>query len=457
MTDAYNAAMEFIHDRSGYDRGFISNPFAGDEAARRGLIRTERVLDVLGRPDREYPILHVAGSKGKGSTSTILASILTASGLRAGRFLSPHLHRFNERFAIDGVPIDDPVLARCVETVREAALAVEAANPDIGQVTAWELSTVIALLWFREMECQAVVLEVGMGGTLDATNVIQPIASLITRLDFEHVAILGSTLAEIASNKAGIIKPEAPAFTVMQDHSALEVIRQRAAEVGTRLYIANEDWWVTGASQDFLWRGFQRTLDHLSVGLEGRHQVENAGLAIAALEVLSAADPAHWTVDEARLRTGLAAAQIDARFEVVVIDPQTTVVIDGAHTPASATVLAETIAGRFPDHHVTGVVGLLSDKDPKAVLTPLLPVIDHWVATAPHTPRALPVDEVAAALRKLGASITSTPSIADALTQALAETLELARPRLIVVTGSLTTAAEAREALGLAGQSFGSE
>ncbi|HYJ12980.1 MAG TPA: Mur ligase family protein, partial [Thermomicrobiales bacterium] len=206
----YSSAMAFIHERSGYDRGFISNPFAGDEAARLGLLRTERVLVALGRPDLAYPILHVAGSKGKGSTSTLLASIFTAAGWKCGRFLSPHLHRFNERFAIDDKIISDSAFAARVRDVREAALAVEADDPDMGRLTAWELSTVIALLWFQQQACDVVVLEVGMGGTLDATNVVQPAASLITRLDLEHTAILGNTIEEIAANKAGIIKAGAP-------------------------------------------------------------------------------------------------------------------------------------------------------------------------------------------------------------------------------------------------------
>lgn len=449
MALTYDEAISFIHERSGYDRGYISNPFAGDDAARLGLVRTESLLDELGRPDRAYPIIHVAGSKGKGSTSSILASILTASGLKAGRFLSPHLHRFNERFAIDGVVIADDAFALTVDRVRVAALEVERQSPEIGQLTAWELSTAIALFWFQTESCRAVVLEVGMGGTLDATNVIQPTASLITRLDLEHTAILGSTIGEIASNKAGIIKRDAPAFSVSQEQAAVNVIAARAREVGAPLFLADRDWIVTGSSDDFSFRGQITTLEHLSVWLEGRHQVENAGLAIAALTTLATTDPAAFPLAEESIRTGLASVSLAGRFEVVELDERTTIVIDGAHTPASMTMLAEAIAARFPDQHIQAIVGLLTDKSPADVLSPLMTVVDNWTVTAPESPRAMPATDVAVALEQLGVAAQISSSVATALDCATDSFLANDRRRTIVVTGSLTTVAEARAALGL--------
>lgn len=448
MAISYAEALAFIHERSGYDRGFISNPFAGDDAARLGLIRTERVLEALGRPDRSYPILHVAGSKGKGSTSSIAAAMLSASGLTTGRFLSPHLHRFNERFAVNGRPIDDDAFARAVEVVREAALGVEHDSPEIGQLTAWELSTAIALEWFKVAACDAVVLEVGMGGTLDATNVVLPVASLITRLDLEHTAILGSTISEIAANKAGIIKPGVPAFSVNQLSDAMQVIVERAREVNSPLQIAGRDWEATGTSDDFTFRSHDLTLDHLAVTLHGRHQVENAGLAIAALTTVGRTLPSLW-VSEESIHSGLRSVSLAGRFEVVEIDEATTVVIDGAHTPASMTMLAEAIRERFPERSLLAIIGMLADKSPRDVLSPLRGAVDMWTATAPASPRRLAVEDLALSLRALGGRVLSSPSVAEALRAAIATHDPGNQPRTILVTGSLTTVAEARAALGL--------
>ena len=444
----YTSAMAFIHERSGYDRGFISNPFAGDDAARLGLVRTERVLTALGRPDRGYPILHVAGSKGKGSTSTLLSSVHSAAGWRCGRFLSPHLHRFNERFAIDDLPISDEDFAACVDAVRSASLAVERNEPEIGRLTAWELSTAIALLWFDRQQCDVVVLEVGMGGTLDATNVVQPAASLITRLDLEHTDILGNTIAEVAANKAGIIKPGAPAYSVGQEPEALAVIQSRAAAVGSSLAVAGVDWQVSGDSEDFSWSGWDASISHLSTGLEGLHQVENAGLAIAAIM-----DPANTLaerlpISEANLRSGLASAFIPGRFEIIDLDGAT-VVLDGAHTPASARALADATITRFGDHHVTVIVAMLADKDPFGFLEPLVPVANSWIISQPQSPRALHTDLLLAALHHFDCEGQPAGSVAEGLTEAINSAQNRDRPALILVTGSISTVAEARTMLGL--------
>ena len=240
----YRAALAAIWDRSGYDRGFISDPFAGDDAARRGLARTRAMLDVLGNPQERVRLIHVAGSKGKGSTAVLIDAILRAAGLRSGRFTSPHLHSYRERFVVDDLPIGEEAFACLTHEVMEAMRKVESGNPSLGRVTAWELSTAMALRWFARGDCDVAVIEVGLGGTLDATNVIDPVVSAITRLDLEHTAILGETLAEIASNKAGIIKPGRPSVTVEQAPEALTVIEERAREVGSKLLVGGRDWVV---------------------------------------------------------------------------------------------------------------------------------------------------------------------------------------------------------------------
>jgi dihydrofolate synthase/folylpolyglutamate synthase len=440
----FDLAMAAIWERSGYDRGFISNPFAGDAAAALGLVRTRRMLDRLGNPDRAYPIVHVAGSKGKGSTSVLIEGILRASGLVTGRFLSPHLHSYRERFVIDGVEIPEADFADVVTDVLAAAQAVETDDPAIGSVTAWELSTAMALLWFQGGGCDVAVIEVGLGGTLDATNVIVPAVSVITRLDFEHTAILGTTMAGIAANKAGIIKDGHPAITADQPADGLDVIVRRAKEVNSPLLIAGRDYLVSGSPRAFSATGPWGTFEKLALTMVGDHQMENAGLAIAAAYTLL--QPSASRLDDFRkaVTGGLLKAVLPARFERVVLNGGTTVVIDGAHTGASMSALARTLEQQYPGESPLVVVGMLGDKDPETILEPLWTVTDRWLAVAPANPRALDPETLVNALRSRGLRAERASSTGAALHEA-----QQAGHRLIVVTGSLSTAAEAREALGL--------
>ncbi len=441
-------AMAFIHERSGYDRGFISNPFAGDEAARLGLTRTARVLELLGNPQDAQPIVHIAGSKGKGSTATFVDSIARASGWKAGRFLSPHLHSFNERFVVDNHPIPDEDFTTIVAEVAAAALDVESRDRAIGTLTAWELSTAIALLWFSRCGCDIATIEVGMGGTLDATNVVESTVAVITRLDLEHTAILGDTLAAIASNKAGIIKPGVPVLTVDQPAEALAVIADRAAELGAPLLIANRDWTTAGTSDSFSWTNGETRIDTLRSALIGDHQVENAGLAIAAANELVGRASLSPAMTARSVREGLATAFIPGRFEIVARQGTPLVIIDGAHSPESTRAVASTIRARYPGRHVTTIVGMLSDKDPTLVLAPLDVITSTWIVAPLDSPRSTTAEFLRDSLAERGISASPAPSIASALETAiiLAGNHE---DSLILVLGSLTTAAESRVALGL--------
>jgi dihydrofolate synthase/folylpolyglutamate synthase len=446
----YDDAYAAIWDRSGWDRGFISNPFAGDEAARLGLVRTRRLLDGLGSPDRAYPIVHVAGSKGKGSTCSFIDSILRAAGARSGRFLSPHLHSIRERFVVDDAPIDEDSFTSIVSEVMDMTGTVERGDPAIGTLTAWELSTAIALLWFKRRACDVAVVEVGLGGTLDATNVVTPAVSVITQLDYEHTAILGDTMAEIAANKAGIIKPGRPVASADQPEDGLDVIRARAGEVGARLLVANHDWSVTGTTKSFDARGPGWEHLNLRSTLRGQHQVENAGLAIAAVHLLDDTVKLPFPVDDEAIRTGLANTFVPGRFEVVQHHAGSTVVVDGAHSPESMRALAAAIRVEFPDLPVIAVVAMLSDKDPASVLPPLATIASRLVVTEAANPRALPTAHLASAARSLGAPFETAPSVARAIELAAQAIDGASENGVVVVTGSLVTAAEARVALGLA-------
>lgn len=302
----------------------------------------------------------------------------------------------------------------------------------------------MALRWFQQAACDVAVVEVGLGGTLDATNVVDPTVSVITQLDFEHTAILGTTMTEIAGNKAGIIKPGRPVVSAAQSDDGLRVIQERAAACNAPLLVAGRDWTVTSTDQSFSAYGPWGTLDDLHSALAGHHQVENAGLAIAALHALRTSDTRLPGGDDAAIRAGLGTMRHPARFERVTLDSGQVVVIDGAHSPSSTSALTATMRDHYPDAPVTIVTGMLSDKDPATVLSPLLGIASHWIAVTPMNPRALPNADVKTAIESLGAACTAWPSVAQGIRAAQ----DLDTP-IILVTGSLATAAEARSVLGL--------
>jgi len=434
----YEDALAAIWARSGYDRGFISNPFAGDDAARLGLLRTDGTLALMGHPERQLRIVHVAGSKGKGSTTVTIDSILRAAGHRVGRFTSPHLHSYRERLIVDDELIAPEDFAAITQETLVAAKKLEAEQPALGQVTAWELSTAMALAWFARASCEFAVIEVGLGGTLDATNVVGPEVSVITRLDFEHTAILGDTMAEIADNKAGIIKPGKPVISARQPEDGMRVIRTRAAELGSRLLVAGEDFATEGTDRDFTFSGPWGTLPTLHTALPGDHQVENAALAIATVRTIT-------EVDDDAIRQGLAQVVHPGRFEIVTHPTGTTIVIDGAHSPVAARALVATVQDRYPDQRAAIVIGMLQDKDAVHFVPPLADIASAWFVLPPQSPRARPASEVIHEIPETTVPIAAFENMEQALAAAIASS-----PSLIVVTGSLTTVAEARVALGLA-------
>ncbi|MBA3379315.1 MAG: bifunctional folylpolyglutamate synthase/dihydrofolate synthase, partial [Chloroflexia bacterium] len=443
-------AMAAIWERSGYDRGFISNPFAGDEAARMGLVRTARVLELLGNPDQDFGIVHVAGSKGKGSTSSFIDSIVRAAGRHCGRFLSPHLHSYRERFVVDNVEIDEADFIRVVADVCAAAIEVEGNDVTVGQVTAWELSTAMALLWFSRSQCEIAVVEVGLGGTLDATNVVEPMVSVITSLDYEHTAILGSTMAEIAGNKAGIIKSGRPVVCAAQPIDALTVIEARARELGAPLQVAQRDWVVSGTDESFSVVGSSWRHHKLASSLFGQHQVGNAGLAIAAIHTLAELNvlPDNGMIDAA-IRKGVGSSFIPGRFEIMRHPSGATFVLDGAHSPASAKALAVAVDEHFPGSGVTVIMGMLNDKQPDQVVRPLVSITKRWLVVTPSSPRALSGEIVGASLQAMGVNPDVAGSVLEAVQLTIAEISGNPEKLVVVVTGSLSTVAEARVALGL--------
>jgi dihydrofolate synthase/folylpolyglutamate synthase len=442
--ETYRDALRAIWLRSAYDRGFISNPFWGDEAADLGLRRTDALLDLLDRPHDRYPIIHVAGSKGKGSTCAFASSILTAGGFRTGLYTSPHLHNFRERIAVNGEAIAEARFAHLTCSVLSAIEALERGRPELGEVTAFELVTAMALLFYAKEGCDLAVVEVGMGGTLDATNVVTPSVSVITALDYEHTRVLGSTLAEIATNKAGIIKQGRPVVSLAQEQEALRVIDDSASAKQSQLLLAGRDWTASGNWQNFSVNTPWGTFERLRSNLPGDHQVQNAGAAVVASLLVNEMG---GKVSESAIRAGLASAVWPGRFEILNPPGRPRFIVDGAHTPASAYALVEAVQAEDKSKQRAVVLGMMSDKDPTAFAQELAKLNATIFVTTSKSPRAASAPDVLAGVEAAGLQSTSAPDVKAALSAA---SKVVGLQGTVIVTGSLAIVAEAREALGLA-------
>ncbi len=437
----YPRALQELWNRSSYERGLISDPFGDTARAELGLRRMRALLGELGDPHQKSPAVHVAGSKGKGSTAHFMAMAAVEAGHRVGFYSSPHLHRFPERISLDGKPLDDAGFARVAMVVAEASHRLEASTPEVGAVTTFEFITAMAFTTFAQSGCDLAVIEVGLGGRYDATNVLTPLVSVITRIDLEHTAVLGPTHAEIAWQKAGIMRSGVPAVSAPQVPSAASALEDAAREIGAPYSIGGREWQWTGTWHDFTAEGPWGSWANLALGLSGPHQVENACTALAALHVV---DASGLTIPEAAIRAGFAKAHWPGRFERHDL-PDRVVVFDGAHTPAAAAALVQTWRAEIGSENATVVVGLAADKDIPAFLEALRPIIGQVLITRADSPRAADPAVIAASACSLGMEGGIFPSVAAAIEFALA-----GEPSPLLITGSLFVAGEGREALGLA-------
>lgn len=436
----YEEAITYIIDRDGYEKGFVANPFLEDEEIALGLKRTEGLLERLGRPDRKYRIAHVAGTKGKGSTSAMIAAIGQANGWKTGVYATPHLHTFRERILLDGVPVSEEQFAALTEQMAEACERLVREEPEIGPPTAFEIVTAMALLGFAEAGVDLAVVEVGMGGRLDATNVVTPDVAVIASISFDHGAILGNSLAEIAGEKAGIIKPGKPVVSAAQHPDAAAVVARTANEHGAPLFIAGRDW-TSEAGERVRLAGPWGDLVEVEIALAGRHQVENAGLALMAC----------WQLDqelagnEAAVREGLRSVVWPGRFERIAVDPE--IIVDGAHNVDSIERLVETLDERRQGRNLVVVLGVARDKDLAGMISVLARLDANVVATASHNPRAVEPAEIVRLATEAGLQASATEATSDAIAIAREEA---GADGMVCITGSLYVVAEAREALGLA-------
>ena len=433
----FAAAVAFLSRYTNYERA-LRYPYDG---WAMNLERMAVLLDQLGRPDRGLKIIQVAGTKGKGSTAAIIASILRAAGRRVGLYTSPHLLDFRERIRLDGELVTETAVAAGVARLMPAAEAV-AARPALGPVTYFELLTALALVCFAEAGAEAAVLEAGLGGRYDATTATDPIVAVITPISYDHMDILGDTLTAIAGEKAMIIKG-APAVLAPQPPEALAALLDRCRAVGAPVVRVEERYhWTrrdeTPDGQTFDLAG-DRNLDGLFLPLVGDHQLVNAATAVAALDAAAATG---LVVDDAAVRAGLAAVRWSARFERVRRNPD--VILDGAHNAASAAGLRDTLARLYPGRRVTAVVGLGADKDVEGFGRELAPSLTRLAITRSTAMKAAEPARVAAAFAGSGLAPIETADVAAALRQAL---LASGPDDVVVVTGSFYVVAEAMAAL----------
>lgn len=402
---------------------------------RFGLERIHGMLEALGRPERRFRVLHVAGTNGKGSTCAFAAAMLRAAGRRVGLYTSPHLVRINERFRVDGQDISDAQLA---EGVRALLTAFPTVDDPCNPMTFFEVGTALALWHFAREGVEVAVIETGLGGRLDATNAVQSHVAAITRIGLDHTAILGSTLEAIAAEKAGIFKPAALSVIGRQPEEALEVLVAAAERTGRRPFVAGRDFALDGDGP-YRFRADGVELDGLHLALAGPHQRENAEVAIEATRLLEA------RLGEPSVRAGLATAEWPGRMERADRHPLT--LLDGAHNPDGAAALAHAMRVLYPRARVHLVFGMLGDKDVSSVARHLVPLACRLYLASPACERALSVSSLASHIGERAAPSESFASVADALAAARAAVLAEGADSLVLVAGSLYVVGEAKAAL----------
>ncbi len=381
-----------------------------------GLERMTKLLEILGNPQDELKVFHVAGTNGKGSTCKFIYSILQECGYKVGLYTSPYLEVFNERIEFDGEYISNEDLAEYTERVLVAVKKMTAAG--MQSPTEFEVITAIAFLYFAEKKADFVVLEVGLGGRGDSTNVCKkPLISVITSISYDHTDRLGNTLAEIASEKAGIIKDGCPVVTSADSEEALAVLRQAAAERGSE-YIQTRDLPCRIKSETLAGSCFdleigEKTFENLEIGMIGEHQIRNAAAAVSAL--VKVAETGEAALPAQALRRGLRKAKQIGRFEIISgAGKEPIYIIDGAHNPDGAKALREAVNRFCSGSKILMVTGMLADKDTDNILGEFLQIAGDFIVTEPDNPRRMPKEELGAKIEALGGNVIAAGSPAEA-------------------------------------------
>jgi len=452
---SYDEAVRYLYNLQKYGIKF-------------GLENITRLMSALDEPHTAFRSIHVAGTNGKGSTSAIIASILQSAGFRTGLFTSPHLVSFTERIRLDGQEISETDVIALAGEVRDVASGLEDLSP-----TFFEVVTAMAMLYFKRSNADIAVVEVGMGGRLDATNIITPEASVITGISYDHKEFIGPSLGDIAREKAGIIKKRTPVAVSEQETEALDVLENKALEQEAQLFLYGRDFASTLKKSDIseihfdYHRGNQFTIQDLVLPLPGEYQMHNASVAIKTIELINDSRltlTSHGTaavhhllpIDHHSIREGLRRVRWPGRLEFINDEPP--VVIDGAHNPGAAVVLARTLKKDFLKNYkkIIIILGIMDDKDIKGIMEPLLPLASETILTAPAYSRSATPEKLAGIAKSLGFSnLRICPRVKDAIDTAMRRAEDPSSTgdysSLILVSGSFYTIGEAKESFGQKG------
>jgi len=413
------------------------------------LERMTALMRAMGDPHLAYQVVHLAGTNGKTSTARMVDALLRALDLRTGRYTSPHLESMTERISLDGVPVSDDVFARTYDEMVPFIDLIDAQS-DV-RLSFFEAVTAMAFACFAEAPVDVAVVEVGMGGRLDATNIVNAAVSVITPIDLDHMAYLGDTIAAIAGEKAGIIKPDQTVIIGLQHIDAMQVLLHKAAEQGATVAREGIEFGVAGrenavGGQLLRLQGLKAGYDDVFLPLYGAHQASNAACALAAVEAFAGAQ---GPLDPDLVRAGFASARSPGRLEVVRSSP--TILIDATHNPAGARVTVDALADSFAFRRLVGVFAALEDKDAATMLEIFEPFLAHVVVAENSSPRAMPVDDLAAIAVDIFGSdrVDVATGLADAIGVAVERAEEDAEfgGAGVLVTGSVVTAGDARKLL----------
>ena len=402
--------------------------------SKPGLSRTEHLLSLMGNPHKKLKFVHVAGTNGKGSTSACIASILREAGYKTGLYTSPYINVFNERMQINGRMISDDELCTLCEYIKPFSNSMIDDPP-----TEFELITALAMEYFCRNNCDIVVLEVGMGGELDSTNVIDsPEAAVITAIDLDHTSFLGNTVEQVASAKAGIIKEGTSVALYDCEKSVFDVFEDRCKSVGASLVTVGFDK-IENVKTTLRFIEFDfGKYKNLKLGLVGSYQPKNASVAITAAEILREKG---YNISDENIYNGLKNVSWAGRFEILGENP--TFVLDGAHNPHGMKATVESLAEHFKGRKITFVVGAMADKDVKGMMSMLVPLSDSFIAVKPDNPRAMEAEDLAKLLSELGAKAESCSTVSDGVKTALDRA---GKKGIVACLGSLYFSGEIRKA-----------
>jgi dihydrofolate synthase/folylpolyglutamate synthase len=431
----------------------LAGRWPSEDKMQPDLERISLLMDMLGSPQKSYPVIHISGTNGKTSTARIVDALLRSFGLRVGRYTSPHLESVTERITIDGVPLTEEQFVAAYDDIAPYIDLIDSRMPV--QMTFFEVLTAMAYAAFADAPVDVAVVEVGLGGTWDATNVVQAATCIVTPIGLDHVPLLGTTVAEVAAEKAGIIHDGATVVLAAQPAEAADVLLRRAVEVGATVAREGLEFGVVErrtavGGQLVTLQGLAGTYDEMYLPLFGEHQAANAACALAAVEVFLGGGESRQ-IDPEAVREGLADARSPGRLEVVRTSP--TVVLDAGHNPHGMAATVRALADSFSFSRLVGVVAVLADKDARGMLEVLEPALTSIVVTTNSSPRALPVDDLyALALDVFGEDRVAAE---DRLDDALDTAVQLAEDEAeyggagVLVTGSVVTVGEAGALLRL--------